>query len=130
MIVADHPIMLDGLRMTFVAQKDMEIVCEATDTTQVLRDFEFCRPDVTIIDLQRPAGEGWRAVRTLRERFPGCAMVVLTTYPGEAARAGNSTAATLEVSKTASGVEIIVAARGAAQSGPGKLSIDAQLFRD
>jgi hypothetical protein len=43
-------------------------------------------------------------------------MVVLTTYPGEAAAAGNSTAATLEVSKTASGVEIIVAARRAAQS--------------
>ena len=57
-------------------------------------------------------------------------MVVLTTYPGEAAAASNSTAATLEVSKTASGVEIIVAARRAAQSGPGKLSIDALLFRD
>ena len=113
MIVADHPIMLDGLRMTFAAQKDMEIVCEATDTTQVLRDFEFCRQDVTIVDLQRPTGEGWRTVRTLRERFPDCAVVVLTTYPGETAAASKSTAVTLEVPKTASGIEIIAAARRA-----------------
>jgi DNA-binding NarL/FixJ family response regulator len=115
MIVADHPIMIDGLRMTFARQMDMVVVCEATDTAQVVRDFELCRPDVTIVDLQRPVGEGWRAVRTLRERFPGCAMVVLTTYPGEAAVAGNGTSATLEVSKTASGGEIIAATRRAAQ---------------
>jgi DNA-binding NarL/FixJ family response regulator len=114
MIVADHPIMMDGLRMTIATQKDMEIVCEATDSARVLRDFEFCRPDVTIIDLQRPAGEGWRAAKALSERFPGCAIVVLTTYPGEAAAAGNSTATTVEISKTASGIEIIAAARRAA----------------
>jgi two-component system, NarL family, response regulator len=113
MIVADHPIMLDGLRMAFAAQKDMEIVCEATDATQSLRDFELCRPDVTIVDLQRPTGEGWRTVRTLRERFPDCAVVVLTTYPGETAAASKSTAVTLEVPKTASGIEIIAAARRA-----------------
>jgi DNA-binding NarL/FixJ family response regulator len=118
MIVADHPIMLDGLRMTFAAQKDMVVVCEATDSAQVLRGFEFCRPDVTIVDLQRPAGEGWRAVKALRQRSPGCAMVVFTTYPGEAAAAGNGTSATLEVSKTASGTEIIMATRKAAQAQP------------
>jgi DNA-binding NarL/FixJ family response regulator len=116
MIVADHPIMVDGLRMTFATQKDMEIVCEATDTAQVLRDFEFCRPDVTLVDLQRPAGEGWRTVKALRQRFPGCAMVVLTTYPGEVVAAGHDTSATLEVPKTASGTEIIAATRRAAQS--------------
>jgi two-component system, NarL family, nitrate/nitrite response regulator NarL len=116
MIVADHPIMLDGLRMTFARQKDMVVVCEATDLAQVLRDFEPCRPDVTIIDLQRPAGEGWRAVKALRQRFPGCALVVFTTYPGEAAAAGDGISTTLEVSKTASGTEIIMATRKAAQA--------------
>jgi DNA-binding NarL/FixJ family response regulator len=115
MIVADHPIMLDGLRLTFARQTDMMIVCEATDTTQVLRDFEFCRPDVTILDLQRPAGEGWRVVKVLRQRFPGCAIVVFTTYQGEAEVAGNGTSATVEVSKTASSTEIILATRAAAQ---------------
>jgi DNA-binding NarL/FixJ family response regulator len=116
MIVAEHPIMLDGLRLTFARQQDMMVVCEATDTAQVLRDYEFCRPDVTVIDLQRPAGEGWRVVKVLRQRFPGCAIVIFTTYPGEEeATAGNSTSATLEVSKTASSTEIIVATRRAAQ---------------
>jgi DNA-binding NarL/FixJ family response regulator len=115
MIVAEHPIMLDGLRLTFARQQDMMVVCEATDTAQVLRDYEFCRPDVTVIDLQRPAGEGWRVVKVLRQRFPGCAIVIFTTYPGEEEAAGNGTSATLEVSKTASSTEIIVATRRAAQ---------------
>ena len=116
MIVADHPIMMDGLRMTFARQRDMMVVCEATDTAQVVRDFEHCRPDVTIVDLQRPVGEGWRAVKALRQRFPDCPIVVLTTYPGDAAGAGNATRATLEVPKTASGTEIIAATRRAAQA--------------
>jgi DNA-binding NarL/FixJ family response regulator len=115
MIVAEHPIMLDGLRLTFARQQDMMVVCEATDTAQVLRDYEFCRPDVTIIDLQRPAGEGWRVVKVLRQKFPGCAIVIFTTYPGEEAAAGNGTPATLEVSKTGSSTEIIMATRRAAQ---------------
>jgi DNA-binding NarL/FixJ family response regulator len=118
MIVAEHPIMLDGLRLTLARQQDMMVVCEATDTTQVLRDFEFCRPDVTILDLQRPAGEGWRVVKVLRERFPGCALVVFTTYPGEPATSDNGASATIEVSKTASSTEIIVATRRAAQWQP------------
>jgi DNA-binding NarL/FixJ family response regulator len=118
MIVAEHPIMLDGLRLTFARQQDMMVVCEATDTTQVLRDFAFCRPDVTILDLQRPAGEGWRVVKVLRERFPGCALVVFTTYPGEPATSNNAASATIEISKTASSTEIIVATRRAAQWQP------------
>jgi DNA-binding NarL/FixJ family response regulator len=115
MIVADHPIMLEGLRITLRKQKDMQIVCEAIDTAAVLRDFAVCAPDVTIIDLQRPPGEGWRAVKTLRMKFPSCAIVVLTTYPGEAAGVGNGVLPTLELPKTASGVEVIAAVRRAAQ---------------
>jgi hypothetical protein len=45
-------------------------------------------------------------------------MVVFTTYPGEATAAGNGTSPTLEVSKTASGTEIIMATRKAAQAQP------------
>ena len=116
MIVADHPIMLDGLRITFSRQKDMLVVCEANGSAQALREFELYRPDVTLVDLQRPAGEGWRVVNALHQRFPGCAMVVLTTYPVDAANAGNGTSVTVEVSKTASGTEIIAATRRAAQS--------------
>jgi ActR/RegA family two-component response regulator len=77
----------------------------------VLRNFAVCAPDVTIIDLQRPPGEGWRTVKTLRMKFPSCAIVVLTTYPGEGAGAGNGVPPTLELPKTASGLEVIAAVR-------------------
>ena len=92
----------------------MEIVCEAIDAAAVLREFAVCAPDVTIIDLQRPPGEGWRTVKTLRMKFPSCAIVVLTTYPGEGDGVGNGVPPT-ELPKTASGVEVIAAVRRGVQ---------------
>lgn len=115
MITADHPIMLEGLRMTLAKQTDMEIVCEALDSAAVLREFAVCAPDVTIIDLQRPPGEGWRTIKALRMKFPSCAIVVLTTYPGEGGGVGDGVPPTLELPKTASGVEVIAAVRRGAQ---------------
>ena len=115
MIVADHPIMLDGLRLAFARETDMQVVCEATDVFQVVQDFTFCQPDVTIIDLQLPHGEGLRAVRRLRKIAAAAPIVVLTTYPGEAA-AVSQMGPLFEISKTASSAEIMVIARTAASA--------------
>ena len=84
MIVANHPIMSDGLRLVLQREPDMEVVCAARDLEQGLRDFESSYPDLVVVDLQLPQGEGLRAVRALRNLSPGLPMVVLTMYPGQA----------------------------------------------
>ncbi len=83
MIVTNHPIMRDGLRYFLRNAGDLEVVCEADDEAQVLADFERCRPDVTLIDLQFPAGAGVRATKAVLQLAPQAAVVVLTTFSDE-----------------------------------------------
>jgi DNA-binding NarL/FixJ family response regulator len=83
MIVTDHPIMRDGLRLCLGNAPDMELVCEADNEASVLADFERCHPDVILIDLQFPAGAGVRATRAILHVAPRSAVVVLTTFSHE-----------------------------------------------
>jgi DNA-binding NarL/FixJ family response regulator len=83
MLVTDHPIMRDGLRSCLRDVPDMEIVYEADDEAHVLADFERCHPDVTLIDLQFPAGAGVRATKAILHVAPQSAVVVLTTFSDE-----------------------------------------------
>jgi two-component system, NarL family, response regulator DevR len=112
MIVANHPIMSDGLRLVFQREPDMEVVCEARDLEPALRDFESSCPDLVVVDLQLPEGEGLRAVRALRKLSPSLPMVVLTMYPEQAVVI--KCRGVYEVSGTASSLAIIAMVRAAA----------------
>jgi len=85
MIVVDHPIMRDGLRDCLGNAPDLEVMCEADDEAHILDDFESCHPDVTLIDLQFPAGAGVRATRAILRLAPQSAVVVFTTFSDEEA---------------------------------------------
>jgi DNA-binding NarL/FixJ family response regulator len=116
MIVTDHPIMRDGLRLRVQQESDMYVVCEACDLPQTLRDFPPCRPDVVVIDLQRPSGAGLRAMNALRKLSPGMPLVVLESDSG-IARHGSSVpeeGATVMVSKIWASEQVIPAIRRAA----------------
>jgi DNA-binding NarL/FixJ family response regulator len=112
MIVADQPIMSDGLRLVFEREPDMEVVCETRELRQVLRDFATCHPDTVLVDLQLPQGEGMRAVRALRKLSPALPIVVLTMYPGEAMAIKSR--GVYEVSRTAKSIAIVAMVRAAA----------------
>lgn len=112
MIVADHPIMSDGLRFVFAREPDMEVVCEARELNQVLRDFAMCHPDAVLVDLQLPQGEGMRAVRALRKLSPALPIVVLTMYPDEVMAI--KCRGVYEVSRTAKSIAIVAMVRAAA----------------
>jgi DNA-binding NarL/FixJ family response regulator len=118
MIVANHPIMRDGLRRLFHHQTDMKLVCELHDAAQVLTAFSHCQPDILLIDLQLPGGEAQRAIDAVRAVAPLVPIVVLTTYPWEGANLYPDDPGTVVVlSKTAPGDEVIAAIRQAAQKG-------------
>ena len=120
MIVTDHPIMRDGLRLCVQHEPDMQVVCEASDLTQTLREFGLCKPDIAVIDLQSPQGSGLRAMTAIRKLFPGTPLVILTTYPDEletCRRAGEGT--TVVVSKTLTSEEVILAMRQAIEASRG-----------
>lgn len=84
LIVDDHPVMRDGLRAAIEHEADMEVVGEAADGAQAVTQFRLLLPDVTLLDLQMPVMDGLQAITAIRREFPTAAIVVLTTYPGDA----------------------------------------------
>jgi two-component system NarL family response regulator len=112
MIVTDHPIMRDGLRLRVQQESDMRVVCEASDLSQTVRDFHRCRPEVVVIDLQLPRGAGLSAMNAIRKIAPRTSLVVLANYPGEFATSSHpGEGATEVVSKIDAGEQVILAIR-------------------
>jgi two-component system NarL family response regulator len=112
MIVTNHPIMREGLRLRVEQQPDMEVVCESDDPSQTLRDFRRCDPDVTLIDLQLPRGAGLQLMNAIRAISASTPLVMLANYPGEvdtSPRAGQGP--TRVVYKNLASEQIILAIR-------------------
>jgi two-component system, NarL family, response regulator len=114
MIVSNHPIMRDGLRLRVQQEPDMHVVCEPGDVKQTIYDLRRCRPDVALIDLQLPRGAGLLAMNAIRGISPQTPLVVLTNYPGDVDTSPRAAEGpTLVVSKTLVSEQVIDAIRAA-----------------
>lgn len=80
LIVDDHPIVRDGLRGAFTGHAGFEVVGEAANGADAVTRAEALRPDVVLMDLRMPGGDGVAATRRLRERLPEVRVLVLTTF--------------------------------------------------
>ena len=80
LLVDDHPVVRDGLRGMFGADPRFEVVGEAGDGVEAVAAAEKLRPDVILMDLRMPGGDGVTAIRTLAERGVPSRVLVLTTY--------------------------------------------------
>jgi DNA-binding NarL/FixJ family response regulator len=80
----DHPLMRDGIAFALQAQKDMELVGQATNGEEAVRLHRELRPDVTLMDMQMPGMNGLSAIERIRADFPKAKIIVLTTYSGDA----------------------------------------------
>ncbi|MFI9838141.1 response regulator [Nonomuraea sp. NPDC051941] len=92
MIVDDHPIVREGLRGMLQAEPDLEVVGEAGSGDEAVVVVPRLRPDVILMDLRMPGGDGVSAIERLG---PGHRVIVLTTYEddGEILRAVSAGAA-------------------------------------
>jgi DNA-binding NarL/FixJ family response regulator len=76
----DHPVVREGLRGMLSAEPDIEVVGEAASGPEAVTLAERLRPDVVLMDLRMPGGDGVEATRQLA----GTTVVVLTTYDSDA----------------------------------------------
>ncbi|WP_425307348.1 response regulator transcription factor [Ammonicoccus fulvus] len=79
-VVDDHPIVRDGLIGIFAREQDLAVVGEASDGREALVVIEQTAPDVVIMDLRMPGGDGVTAIRALQKRGNPARILVLTTY--------------------------------------------------
>jgi NarL family two-component system response regulator LiaR len=80
LIVDDHAVVREGLRTFLDLQDGIEVVGEAADGEQAVREAERLCPDVVLVDLVMPKLDGVQTMRALRVRVPSARAVVLTSY--------------------------------------------------
>ena len=115
LLVDDHELIREGLRRAFEREDDLEVVAEAASVAEAIAVGCKMTPDVSIVDLRLPDGNGLDIVRALRAHSVDMGIVVLTMYAGDtqlfdALEAG----ASAFVPKSAPAEEIVAAARHAA----------------
>ena len=83
LIVDDHPIMRVGIAAIINAQGNMQVVGEAGTAGDAIRLHAKLLPDITLMDLRLPDGNGAEAIRVICSATPLARIIVLTTYEGD-----------------------------------------------
>lgn len=82
LIVNDHCVVREGLRMFLMRDPEIEIVDEATDGAEAVDKTRRLRPDVVLMDLLLPGIGGLEAITMIRREVPETKVLALTIGPG------------------------------------------------
>jgi len=78
LLIDDHQIIRDGLRLLFRSQADLELVGNAFDSETGWQTVEEMRPDLVVMDLDVPGEGGAALTARIRAKYPEIKVVVLT----------------------------------------------------
>ena len=81
-IVDDHELLREGLRALLQSQDDMQVVGEADNSVTAAAVAARVRPDIVLLDIGVPGGDGGDAVSQIRASSPGSRVIVLSTHEG------------------------------------------------
>lgn len=84
LIADDHPVVREGLRGMLAAEPGLTVVAEAASGDEAVTMTLAHRPDVVLMDLRMPGGDGVQATAGILAAVPGTRVVVLTTYETDA----------------------------------------------
>lgn len=79
MIVDDHAVVRQGLKMFLSMDSDIEIVGEATDGDQAVQLAAQLMPDVILMDLLMPRMDGVTAIGQIKRAYPDIEVIALTS---------------------------------------------------
>ena len=116
LIVDDHPIVRAGLHGILGSEADLEVVGEASSAAEAVTAARALLPDVVLMDLRMPGGDGVTATSGVLAAAPAARVVVLTTYESDAdiVRAVEA-GATGYLLKDAGRTDLVAAIRAAAR---------------
>ncbi len=83
LLVDDHEIVRAGIKMLFLAEKDMEVVGEVGSGEAAIEAVEELKPDVVIMDVAMPGMSGIEATQQIKKASPATAVLALTMYEDE-----------------------------------------------
>ncbi len=80
LLVDDHALLRKGFRMVLETEPDLTVVGEAADGVVAVRQVASLAPDVVLMDVRMPGGDGIEATRRIVTAHPGTRVLVLTTF--------------------------------------------------
>jgi two-component system, NarL family, response regulator DevR len=87
-LVDDHAMVRQALKDRFAREPDIDVVGEAATAQSALDLVKSVQPDVAVLDVQLPDGDGVTICRDLRTAVPETACLMLTGYSGDEALIG------------------------------------------
>ncbi|MDA8380475.1 MAG: response regulator transcription factor [Actinomycetota bacterium] len=84
-LVDDHEVVRRGLRQLLEASGDIEIVGEAGTRADALSRVPPAKPDVAVLDVRLPDGNGVEVCRDLRSAMPSLYCLMLTSFADDEA---------------------------------------------
>lgn len=79
-IADDHRLMLDGIKRALETAPDIEVVGEAMSGDEMLALLPTIEPDVVILDLRMPNGDGLDTLSRIRQDHPGMKVIILSMF--------------------------------------------------
>ena len=84
-LLDDHEIVRRGIAQLVDAEPDLEVVGEAANVREAMRRIEATRPDVAVLDVRLPDGNGIDLCRDIRSTHPEVFCLILTGYDDDQA---------------------------------------------
>ena len=79
LLVDDHSVVRQGLRMFLALDPELEVVGEASNGAEGIQQARTLQPDVILMDLVMPVMDGMTAIGHLRKELPDIEIIALTS---------------------------------------------------
>jgi two-component system, NarL family, response regulator DevR len=83
LVVDDHPVVREGIVAILAAEPDFEVIGQAANGEQAIREASRSLPDVVVLDVRMPGSTGMEVCTALMSKHPGMRVVILTCFPNE-----------------------------------------------
>ena len=80
LLAEDQAMVRGALSALLRLEEDLDVVAEVSQGDQVLPAAIKSRPDVALLDIEMPGGDGLSAAQELHKSLPACRIVILTTF--------------------------------------------------
>ncbi len=85
LLVDDHDVVREGLRALLSRASDIEVVGEAATAATAVAEAARLQPDVVVLDVRLPDGNGVEVCRDIRAHRPETKVLMLTSYADDEA---------------------------------------------
>lgn len=80
MIADDQVIIREGIKKILSLDKDIEVVCEASDGYEVIDQLSNYNINIILMDVRMPKMDGIRTTNIVKKQYPDVKIIILTTF--------------------------------------------------